>query len=281
MKRFLFAAASGVALVFSSAPVTAQTVESEEPTAEEFAAIGAMFGDMFGTADPLTEEQEARIPAAQSVVTRLFPEGTYAKMMDETMKPMFEGLMGEMGGTPALALSKLTGLSPLDLADLDEASLAQALALLDPQAEARNAAMVQVTLDLITDITTKIEPAYRTGLARAYAVRFSEGELADLDAYFQTPVGAKYAAESFLIYADPQVMESMNEMMPMMMEAMPGMMGDMTQIVAQYPEGRTFSALDDAEKERLGALLSVSLDDLAASEPATADDEWAVEDASQ
>ncbi|MEL7189354.1 MAG: DUF2059 domain-containing protein [Pseudomonadota bacterium] len=274
MKRTILTAASGIALAFSAAPIAAQTVDSQEPTAEEFAAFGELFGDMFGTADPLTEEQAARVPAAQAVVMRLFPEGTYAKMMDETMKPMFDGIMGEMGGgAPALSLSKLTGLDPFTLAEVDDAKLQAALTLLDPQADARNSAMTTVMFDMLSGIFDKVEPAYRSGLARAYAVRFTDAELADLDAYFQTPVGAKYAAESFLIYADPQVMESMNEMMPLVMEAMPGMMEGMAEVTEKYPEGRKFPALNDTEKEELAALLGVSLDDLANSEPSGASEE--------
>lgn len=283
MKRSILAAASGLALAFSSAPIAAQTGQSEEPTANELTGLGNLFGDMFGTADPLTEEQEARVPTAQAVVLKLFPEGTYSKMMDETMKPMFEGIMGEMGGgTPALALANLTGLSPLDLAELEDAKLSEALALLDPQANERNAAMTDVTLTMLTGIFDKIEPAYRSGLARAYAVRFSQEELVELDAYFQTPVGAKYAAESFLIYADPQVMESMNEMMPMMMEMMPGLMESMEKVGERYPEGRNFSDLADAEKEQLATLLGVSMDDLATSEPVDYSTEmWELEESGE
>jgi len=57
MKRFLFAAASALALSSASiaAPVSAQTMESKEPTAEELAALGGLFGDFFGEAEPLTE----------------------------------------------------------------------------------------------------------------------------------------------------------------------------------------------------------------------------------
>lgn len=288
MKRTILTAVSAAALAFSAAPAAAQTIESEEPTAEEFAAFGDMFGDMFGTAEPLTPEQEARVPGAQAVVLKLFPEGTYAKMMDETMKPMFDGIMGEMGGgTPGLALAKLTGLDPFTLAEVDEAKLAAALTLLDPQADERSSAMTAVMFNLLSGIFDQIEPAYRSGLARAYAVRFTDAELADLDAYFQTPVGAKYAAESFLIYADPQVMESMNEMMPLVMDAMPGMMEGMAEIAEKYPEGRKFSALDDAEKEQLAGLLGVSVDDLAANEPAEAngeeywEDDYGSEDAAE
>ena len=59
----------------------------------------------------------------------------------------------------------------------------------------------------------RIEPSYRAGLARAFATRFSAAELDELNRFFSTPVGARYAGESMLIYADPQVMAAMNELM--------------------------------------------------------------------
>ena len=117
----------------SAAPVAAQSETAEAATAAqaEFDAIGSLFGDMFGTADPLTPEQEARVPTAQAVVVKLFPEGTYARMMDETMAPMMDAMMGNLTGSPALSLMELTGLAPSGLAEVDEASVADAIELLD------------------------------------------------------------------------------------------------------------------------------------------------------
>ncbi|MEO0591871.1 MAG: hypothetical protein AAFZ11_15120 [Pseudomonadota bacterium] len=271
MKRLIATAASALALCLA-APLSAQeeTAPGDAEIQQELDALGSLFGDMFGTADPLTAEQEARVPAAQSVVLKLFPEGTYAKMMNETLAPMMDGIMGNIVGTPAIALMELTGLPPSALTDVDEAKLAEAVALLDPNAAERNAEIGRVTIEMIGGIVAKIEPSYRAGLARAYAVRFTEAELADLDAYFATQVGSKYAAESFLIFADPQVMSAMNEMMPAMMESMPAMMGDIGALAEKYPAGRTFSQLSSQEQDTLAALLGTTLEDLAANEPATA-----------
>lgn len=268
MRTLLISSISAFALA-AAAPVFAQdeAVAADAELQEELAAVGSLFGDMFGTAEPLTPEQQARVPAAQSVVLKLFPQGTYARMMDETMAPMMDAMMGNIAGSPAILLMELTGVSPSALSGVDEAALKEALDLLDPNAAARNAEMADMTMSLISDVVVKIEPSYRAGLARAYAVRFSNAELADLDTYFATPVGQKYARESFLIFADPQVMSTMNEMMPSVMEAMPGMMGNVGDIVAKYPKGRTFSALSPQEQDRLAALLGVSLEDLSASEP--------------
>jgi len=258
------------AAALPAAPLAAQesTAAATDEINQEMEALGGMFGDMFGTAEPLTPEQEARVPAAQSVVLKLFPEGTYAKMMNETLAPMMDGIMGNIAGTPGILLIELTGLPPSQLSDLDEAKLEQAVALLDPNAAERNAEIAQAMVDMMTGIIEQIEPSYRAGLARAYAVRFTAAELIDLDAYFATPVGSKYAAESFLIFADPQVMSAMNEMMPAVMQQMPDIMGAVGQIAEKYPKGRTFSALSAEEQDQLAQLLDTSLENLAANEPA-------------
>lgn len=270
MKR-LTTALSAMALI-TATPALAQEQDSAADTQmqQELDAMSALFGDMFGSADPLTPEQEARLPAAQSVVLKLFPQGTYARMMDETMKPMMDGILGNLAGSPAMQIIELTGLAPSELAGVDEAKLSEAAALLDPSAAERNAEIGGTMMNLISDIVVQVEPSYRAGLARAYAVRFTDAELSDLDAYFATPVGQKYAGESFMIFADPQVMSSMNEMMPAVMKAMPDVMGDVGKIAEKYPKGRTFSALEPEEQDTLAALLGVSLEDLAAREPAGA-----------
>ena len=269
MKRLLLAAATGLSLSLASTSVSAQTTDSGEPSADQLEAIGNLFGDMFGSAEPLSPEEEARLGAAMQVVTKLFPEGTYAKMMEETMAPMLEGMMGGLGGSPAIALSGLTGLDPFTLSEVDEDKLSAALKLLDPAATERNAALGEAMFNLISEVVIEIEPSYRAGLARAYAVRFTEAELTDLAAYFSTPVGEKYAGESFLIFADPQVMSSMNEVMPAMMQRMPEMMGMMSEATADFPQGRRVSQLDADERAQLAELLGVSIDQLVEAEPAT------------
>lgn len=270
MKRIFLATATGLSLCFAATSVSAQTTDTAEPSAEQLDAIGNLFGDMFGSAEPLLPEEEARLGAAMQVVTKLFPEGTYAKMMEETMAPMLEGMMGGLGGSPAIALSGLTGLDPLTLSAVDDDKLTAALALLDPAAGERNAALGEAMFNLISEVVIEIEPSYRAGLARAYAVRFTEDELMDLAAYFSTPVGQKYAAESFLIFADPQVMSSMNEVMPAMMQRMPEMMGMMSEATADFPQGRRVSQLDAGEREQLADLLGVSVDQLIDAESAAA-----------
>ena len=280
IKRAFIASTAAMALL-ATAPASAQRVQPDEEETVDFSedgedpsdelaeldAFGEIFGALFGEAEPLTEEQEARLPAATSVVEKIFPDGTYAKMMEETMGGMMEGFFGELLSQPNAEVSRLTGVLAEDLIDVDAEAMSEALALLDPQNEARNKVIGQMSIDLMSKTMTSIEPAYREGLARAYAVRFTEAELTELDAYFQTPVGAKYAAESLLIFSDPQVMAAMNEMAPAMIGAMPEVMAGTIEAAEEFPEPRSFSDLSPAEQARLADLLGVTEAELRASEP--------------
>lgn len=271
IKHTFFAATVSLAMV-AAAPLGAQ--DDGTPQDAEADAMSEMFSNMFGEAEPLTAEQEARMPAAEMVVERIFPEGTYAKMMNDTMKPMMDGMMGSFMDVPVNEIAKLTGLYSGDVQELGEGSINEIMAILDPVFQDRTKMMTDITLQLVTETMTQIEPGYRAGLARAYAVRFTEAELADMNAYFSTPTGTKYAAESMLIYTDPQVMSAMNEMMPAMMNMMPDMMSQIAEASEQLPPARTFSDLNDAEKAKLSDLLGMSPEDLADIEPSGEDEEW-------
>lgn len=248
MKKFAILASA--ALLGLWQPVTAQ-----EP-APDFSALSGLMGDMF-KAEPLTADQQARVPQAEQVVAQLFPAGTYRKMMDQTMGPMMDGIMGSMQQLPIADLARLGGVAEEDLAAMGEGTRGELSAILDPAFEERNRIMGQVSVDMISRLMDRIEPGYRAGLARAFATRFSSADLTELQAFFATPVGGRYAAESMLIYADPQVMAAMNEMMPAMFEMMPGMMEEMQARTAHLPPARSAADLSDAELERLAAIFGV------------------------
>ncbi|TAD84666.1 MAG: DUF2059 domain-containing protein [Sphingomonadales bacterium] len=252
--------------IFAATSALAALALAPQPLAAQDTAPAAM-ANMFGKAEPLTTEQEARIPAAEQVVARIFPPGTYAKMMNDTMKPMMDNIMGSFMDVPVSEIAKLSGLPAEQLPQMGEGSLREVMAILDPAFEERTKLMSGMTMQLVSDMMVEIEPSYRAGLARAYASRFTETELADMAAYFATPTGAKYAAESMLINTDPQVMATMNEMMPTMMRLMPEMMAKAKEAEAQFPPQRSFSDLSQAEQARLAELLGTTVEALRESEP--------------
>lgn len=249
-------------MLFAAAPGLAQD-ESQPPAdaSQDMAALASAFDEMF-PAEPLTPEQEARLPMAQAVVAHIFPPGTYARMMDEMMGPMMDSILGSMAQIPVAQLAAIAGMEQAQVAAMGEAQLGEVMAIVDPVYERRNAVASDVMMEMMGDVMKRIEPSYREGLARAYAVRFEPSDLTELERFFQTPVGSRYAAESMLIYADPQVMSAMNEVMPAVLEMMPAMMEQMQQRMADLPEPRKMSELSDAELQRLSELLGVPAADL-------------------
>ena len=250
-----------VAMVFGAAGLAfAQPALAQDTLPDssglDFSGMAAAMGEVF-KAEPLTPEQETRLPQAEAVVGQLFPPGTYRKMMDQMMGPMMDGIMSQIGQLPVADIARISGLDEAALAGIGDARLGEIAALLDPAFEERNRITGQVSVDMVTRLMDRIEPSYRAGLARAFATRFSSGELGELQQFFATPVGGRYAAESMLIYADPQVMAAMNEMMPAMFEMMPGMIEEMQTKTAHLPPARTAADLSDSELARLARLLGV------------------------
>ncbi|MGB7373406.1 DUF2059 domain-containing protein [Pontixanthobacter sp.] len=256
MIRTLTASIAAVTLTFGP-PVAAQTGSETNEAAE----VMALLGDMF-QADPLTAEQEALLPLALVTVDQVFPEGTYRTLMEETMQPMFDSMFGTMGEWPVATFARIGGLPDDEVAGLGDTTLQEITEIVDPAFGERTRLSGQAAVEMITNLVDQIEPSYRAGLARAYAVRFTRTQLTELNAFFETPTGKYYAGQSMLIYADPQVMAAMNEMMPAMMEMLPAMMAEMETRTAALPAPKTYDDLTADERTRLSELLGVSEGDL-------------------
>lgn len=244
--RKLIAGAVGALALACANPAAAQ---EEEAPPDDF--LGAMLG-LFAP-EPLTAEQEARLPLAQTIVAKIVPPGT----MGEMMNSMFSGMLGpimDLGAQPSSAeAAKQLGLDPLDL-ELDTEQSAEVLALLDPAWRERQERTMAATKSAVGKLMTAMEPAMREALSQLYAINFDARELADIDAFFSTSSGAAYARKSFTMASDPRMAGAM-------MQAMPGMIGsfaeieaDMAAAVADVPPARTYSDLDTAQRERLAEL---------------------------
>ena len=169
MKRFLRAA--GVGLCLTAAPLAAQTNDIDTTSAELEQVMGAL-GEMF-PAEPLTAEQEARLPLAQDLVALMIPEGT----MGDIMGQMFDDMLGpimQAGGTPAvLTVSRATGVTPFEL-DLDEEEAGQIAALFDPAFAERQERQMSVFPSLMREMMITMEPGLRKAMSEAFAIRFTD-----------------------------------------------------------------------------------------------------------
>ncbi|MXO86127.1 hypothetical protein GRI38_08810 [Altererythrobacter aurantiacus] len=244
---------------------TSVTFSKAEPEDEGELSAGdqtkllSVMGDLFA-AEPLTPQQEQRLPAASAVAADVLPAGFYGKMMSDMMDSIMSPLLAMMNGPlgAQALIERKVGLGGDEFPQLSDEESTQVVALLDPAASERADVLRNRMTTWMSGFFTKLEEPMRDGLSRAYAVRFDEGELAQIQQFFATPTGGKYASESMAIFADPQVMSAMMQSVPMMMESLPEMTAQMESAMANLPPERSYEDLSGSERQRLASLLNLS-----------------------
>ena len=264
MKRFLLAAASGLSLIAAPAPALAQG--SGEPSAQQLEAMGDMFAGMFAS-EPLTDEQEARLPAAKALIDVMMPEGFYADMMGEMMSSTMMPFLDMMSGPGAadMVIGSRLLVEPEVTAALSQEEKADLALLLDPAFSERGTIIQDVMGDIMFEAAVLIEPGFKEGMAKAYAIRFDDAQLADIAAFFETPTGKLYAQENIKLMADPQVMSASMQAMPQMMQQFGDMGAQIEAAMAALPPERNVADLSPEERSRMAQLLGVdaaSLEDV-------------------
>ena len=252
MKTWKLALAVPLALL--SAPVLAQDAEAQRE-AEVMASLAQMFA-----VEPLTPEQQERLPLASELVEQIMPPGT----MKEVMGGMFDSFMGPMMEIAAAAgpnTTDILGYSAEELG-LSDAEAAEIASIVDPVWQERRTREMSLVQESMGEIMTAMEPAMRKGMSEAYAVHFTRGELTDISAFFATESGASYARKSYALSSDPRIMSAAMSQMPAMMASFKQMEEDAKTIVAELGEKKTFEALSNPEKRRLLELTGLSEEDL-------------------
>ncbi|KZX94903.1 hypothetical protein A3718_00740 [Erythrobacter sp. HI0019] len=251
--KFIAAAA-----LVCAAPVVAQQETAAHESAMSPEALDGFAGMMAGLfqTEPLTDEQTARLPAAQAVVGQMMPDGFYGEMMGGMMDKMLRPMLS-MFSQPEFVLGARLAIGAEAIEALGEDEQAELTAMLDPAYEARGDAMVEVLTLRMGGMFSAMEAPMREGLSKAYAVRFDEGQLADIAAFFATPTGSEYARESMALFADPQVMQASMQALPAMMNGFGDIESAMREAMAALPAERGYGDLTRAQRQRMAELLDV------------------------
>lgn len=183
-----------------AAPVLAQGPSAVAPPDAGGAAVGRP------TPDP------ERLAAAEHVVNRIWPIGTFRRIMVSTASTV--------DGVADATSSDILDWEPSS--NSKEARRAQHEARtgrpLRQQSEeevsaARVAANIAELNASIAGLFDEVEPRVREALALVYARRYTLSELNELDAFFSTPIGSRYAADSLTLMNDPEMMAVMASLM--------------------------------------------------------------------
>ena len=261
MRTLFHVAAFGAAFV--AAPLAAQErtgAETEEVSQAEVEEVAAMMANLF-VAEPLTAEQEVRLPAAQAVVGTMMPDGFYGTMMGKMVDKMIRPMMS-MFSSPEFFLAARLDLDEEAIGNLTTEEQAEISAMLDPALDRRVDAIIDVMTDKMGGMFAVMEEPVREGLAKAYAVRFDDRQLADIAAFFATPTGSVYARESMALFSDPQVMQASMKALPTMMSGFGSMETAMAEAMADLPQERAYADLTMAQRRRMSELLGVDQDEL-------------------
>jgi hypothetical protein len=185
----------------------------------------------------------AKITAAKAVVDKLWPLGTYDRVMDATMGGFMDSLMDQ------IMAMRLTDLVPpemqKDMPKGPEAKMTfkEIMAKEDPHFVERMRISSTVMNTEMKPILAKWEPAVRDIMAKALGKKFSTTQLTDLAAFFGTPSGSAFAKEWMVLYLEPEYYLSMKDMIPDLIKIGPGIAKKVEAATAHLPmPKRTYPA---------------------------------------
>jgi len=211
----------------------------------------------------------ASLALARPVVDRLFPVGTYKRLMGATMGKMMDSIMDGAMNLPMASLARIGGVPQDRLARMDKATLAEAMVILDPYYRERTKRGMNAMMGSMTELMTGFEPQIRDALTRVYARRFDTRQLGELNAFFSTPTGTAYAADSMTLMMEPEIMGEMQTLMPKLMGKMPEFVAAAEKAVAELPKPKRYEDLSKAERDKLAAVLGVDAKTLHDTDSAT------------
>ena len=215
----------------------------EKPSSKAVASSAAIksppnFDAMFAFIDklfpPQPDPDPARLALARTSVQSMWPEGAYGQMITGFMGPMFDRMM-QLKTSDFAAMVGMTS-SRMKVNTGKDVSLHDQAAGKDPYFDQRVAAMRGVVTEELGKVSAIIDPRMRDGLARALARRFDTQQLSDLNRFFATPTGQKFAGQYMQLWVDPETIRSVVGTMPEMMKLMPEMMQKFSAANDKFPK---------------------------------------------
>jgi hypothetical protein len=217
-----------------------------------------MIEKIFDTSD-LPAIEPARLTLAEQTTTALVAPGSLERMIDNLYGKMFSRFMKEFDGTSDLMISIKTGVESDEIEKLDDKSKEAIADMFDPHRKDREDQITRIIKPLISEALADVERPMQGGLAKAYARKFSAGQLTDLNSFLATPTGRAYANDWMALQADPEVMLAVVKAMPPLVnkfiDRAPTIEADMKDL----PKDRELGDLNEAELKKLARLMKVKV----------------------
>ena len=187
-------------------------------------------------AAPIAEVDPERLALARVTAAHIFPDGTYQRVMGGSMDAMMNAMVGSfMDMEVGDMLPAGTEAEQAAEREIAHKTLRELAAAEDPHFEERMRITNKVMMSEMVPVLTRLEPALREGLARAYARKFTAEQLGELNRFFGTPTGRAFGTESMLIWMDPEIMSTFMRAGPDLMKEMPAIMEKVQAATAHLP----------------------------------------------
>ena len=187
---------------------------------------------------PIPPTDPVRLAAARPVIDKLFPKGSYARMMRIMMGPvMRDSLARSFAMKPGDLVPGLDAMMGKDGAAKPGGgeTLGEMAVKKDPFVQQRIALTMDAVGDELAKLMNDLEPDIDDALAHAYARRFTVAQLGELDRFFATPTGQAYAADSYTLMMSPDLMQAMQGFVPRLIKAAPEMMARIAAATKDLP----------------------------------------------
>lgn len=206
-------------------------------------------------APTVTPTARAEKLAAEIALAQL-PPGAYGQLFEGMAANINRQTVTAMLQTPVRDLARLGGLPEEKVAALGEGTLRQVVELVDPAFEERTAAVSRVTMAVMGELFTELEPELRRVFAGIYARSFSEADLEAVAAFYATPAGGRFAAKALQLTNDPAMQQATADMVPRMLKALAAAGPRIQQATKDLPPPRTVEQLTPAERAKALALIA-------------------------
>jgi len=203
----------------------------------------AMFDKLFpAQPDPPPE----RLALSRLTVNGLFPDGTYARLLDGMMGSVMDRIMDFSEAD--LGVKGKDGKPP------SRETLRQAAVKEDPHFEERMKITERVMMEEMAKLGKILEPKLREGLARSMARRFDETQLTDINAFLATDSGRAFGSQSMAMWVDSDVLRGMIGSFPEIITAMPAAMQRLETETAHLPKPKKKEEAEEADEDSDEAL---------------------------
>ena len=212
-------------------------VAATTPALAQLSASALTTTDVMSRA-PVALPSSTQLAAARPVIEKLWPLGTYRRMMDGTMSKIMDSIVTSMFDMPAADVVNSVDTRGKAGQAVGTRSLGEVAQAGDPALRERMTITMDVMMREMIPLMEAMEPTIRDNLTSIYARRFTAAQLADMATFFATPSGSAYAQQSMMLFMDPEIVGSMQKLAPEMMKAMPGIITKIEAATAHLPAPR-------------------------------------------